>query len=164
MKKISCAVFTLVSILAVAQAPLEKGKLQLNGGFGFSSWGSPVYVGADYGIHNMITLGSELSYQTYSYLGIKSTIIGIQFNGNYHFNEILDIPSEWDFYAGLNASYYNWNVKDSNTNISFTEDEPFGISAQVGGRYFFNDKFGVNLEYGGGSVTNGGKIGITYKL
>ena len=31
-------------------------------------------------------------------------------------------------------------------------------------RYFFNNKLGGNIEFGGGSATAGGKIGLTIKL
>jgi hypothetical protein len=39
-----------------------------------------------------------------------------------------------------------------------------GIGAQVGGRYYFTDKFGVNVEIGGGNAFSGGKIGVSIKL
>ncbi|WP_366185107.1 hypothetical protein [Flavobacterium ovatum] len=42
--------------------------------------------------------------------------------------------------------------------------ENLGLGLQIGGRYFFTDRFGINLQFGGGNVTSGGKIGITYKL
>lgn len=164
MKKIIlfCTVF-LASLIANAQAPLEESKLQLNAGFGASGWGTPVYVGLDYGLGNNFTIGAEASYRSYTSYGYKSTIIGLQGNANYHFNEILEIPSQWDFYAGASLNYYNWSFEDD-----FAEDvvdnSNFGIGLQVGGRYFFNEKFGINIEAGGGNATSGGKIGITYKL
>jgi len=145
-----------------SQAPLEKGNIQLNAGFGFSSWSNPIYFGADYGLKDNISMGAEVSYQSYKTLGFTSTIIGVQANGNYHFNELLKIPSKWDVYAGLNVNYYNWIIKNSNS--SLIDDEPFGLGGQIGARYFFSEKFAVNLEFGGGSVNNGGKIGVTYKL
>jgi hypothetical protein len=37
-----------------------------------------------------------------------------------------------------------------------------GLGAQIGGRYFFKDNFGLNLEFGGGNALSGGKFGITY--
>ena len=51
MKKIIFLVaVAFMSIGAFAQAPLENGALQLNAGLGTSGWGTPVYVGLDYGI------------------------------------------------------------------------------------------------------------------
>lgn len=164
MKKLllTIIIFLLEVASANAQAPLEEGKLQINAGFGSTGWGTPVYVGLDYGLGNNFTLGGEISYRNYKYYSFSSTIIGFQGNGNYHFNEILNIPSEWDFYAGLSLNYYNWSYDDDLGNNYFVDDTNFGIGAQIGGRYFFNDKFAINVEGGGGNATSGGKIGITY--
>jgi hypothetical protein len=164
MKRLINLSVLLLTISSFAQAPLEKGKIQLNAGFGTSNWSTPIYFGADYMISNPITIGLEASYQSYTTYGIKSTIIGLQANGNYHFNELLEISNEWDAYAGLNLNYYNWKFKDSDTNTHLVDDEPFGVGVQIGGRYFFNEKFAVNLEFRSGNVTTGGKIGITYLL
>ena len=164
MKKVILFI-TLVfsSFLVNAQAPLEEGNLQIDAGLGSSGWGTPVYVGLDYGIATNFTIGVEASYRSYTNYGYKSTIIGIQGNGNYHFNEILNIPSKWDFYAGLSLNYYIWSF-DTDFANEVIDDSNFGVGAQIGGRYFFNDKIAINLEAGGGNATSGGKIGITYKF
>lgn len=166
MKKIILlAAICFMSIGAFAQAPLENGATQLNAGLGTSGWGTPIYVGLDYGVGNDFTVGGELSFRSYkeSYgvADYSSSIISIAANGNYHFNTLLDIPSEWDFYAGLGLGYYIWNIDND---YPGSNNSGIGIGAQIGGRYFFNDNFGVNLELGGANVTSGAKIGITYKL
>jgi len=163
-KNILSILLCLTALSSFAQSPLEVGKLQLNAGVGTSGWGTPVYIGLDYGIHKDITLGGELSYQSYNYGAnkYKSSILGINVNGNYHFNRILDIPSKWDLYAGLGLNYYIWNY--DNNQYKYDNASDFGLGAQIGARYFFTNKFGINLELGGGNATNGGKIGITYKL
>ncbi|HPV57072.1 MAG TPA: hypothetical protein PKW61_08105, partial [Tenuifilaceae bacterium] len=94
MKKIVVlASFVFLSLATFAQAPLSKGEKQLNAGVGFSSWGVPLYVGMDFGVHPDITVGGEFSFRSYSqkFAGTKysSTIFGISGNGNYHFNRIL---------------------------------------------------------------------------
>ncbi len=33
---------------------------------------------------------------------IIAQYFGLSFNGNYHFNTVLEIPKDWDLYAGLN--------------------------------------------------------------
>ncbi len=166
MKKIVLSIGLLFFVvLAMAQSPLPKGKSQLNAGLGFSSWGVPVYVGFDYGVHKDISIGGELNFHSYheKYYGstYNHTVLGLLFNSNYHFNTILQIPSNWDFYAGLNIGFNFWNSPDG---YPGGYDNGFGLGAQVGGRYFFNNKFGINLEFGGGSASTGGKIGITIKL
>ncbi len=159
--------FVLIAAFAVtyAQSPIGRGESQLNAGLGLSSWGLPVYVGLDYGVHEDITVGGELSFRSYND-NIMSTkyrhsIIGISGNGNYHFNRVLNIPTPWDFYAGLNLGFYVWNSPSAYVG---NHSSGLGLGGQIGGRYFFSDKFGVNLEFGGGSAFGGGKIGITVKL
>ena len=164
MKKIALLVAFFAFGFTNAQAPLEEGGLQLNAGIGTSGWGTPVYVGLDYGIATNFTLGGELSYQSYNTSGFKNSILGIQANGNYHFNEVLNMSSEWDFYAGASLSYYNWNSKYNGVKQDYNGADDIGVGLQVGGRYFFNDNFGINLQIGGSSALSGGKIGITYKL
>lgn len=165
-KNILLAAVGLVSFGALAQGSLEKGKLQLNAGLGTSGWGIPVYVGLDYGIHRDITLGGELSYRSdsrvYASNKYKSSAIGIGINGNYHFNRILDMSNNWDLYAGLGLNYYVWSY--DNDLYKTNDNSDIGLGAQLGARYFFTDKFGINLELGGGNAVNGAKIGITYKL
>jgi outer membrane immunogenic protein len=139
-------------INASAQSPIKKDQAQLNAGLGFSSWGIPLYLGLDYGIHDDITIGGELSIHSYN------TALGLSANGNYHFNRILELPSEWDFYAGLNMGFYYWNTYRS------LRTSGLGIGIQVGGRYYINEKVSLNLEFGGGNAFSGGRFGVTIKL
>lgn len=165
MKKIGFLI--LLSVITVftvnAQSPLDRGNKQLNAGVGFSGWGIPLYVGVDFGVSRDITLGFEVSARFYnqnlSGTTYNSSIIGLAGNGNYHFNTILEMPSDWDFYAGLNIGYFIWA---SPTDYPGTGSSGLGLGAQIGGRYFFSNNFGLNLEFGGGNAFYGGKFGITY--
>jgi hypothetical protein len=145
-----------------SQSPVLKGKSQFNAGLGLSSWGVPVYLGLDYGIHQDITVGGELSYRGYrdriNSVKYSHSVIGISGNGNYHFNSILNIPSVWDFYAGLNIGFYIWELAKD---YPGSHTSGLGLGAQVGGRYYFTDGVGANLEFGGGNAFSGGKIGIS---
>lgn len=157
--------FLLVSSLIFAQSPISKGESQLNAGVGLSSWGVPVFVGLDYGVHPDITVGGELSFRQYKdkYVNVNydHSVIGISGNGNYHFNRVLEIPNNWDLYAGLNLGFYIWNSPDD---YQGSHSSGLGLGGQIGGRYYFNDKVGLNLEFGGGNAFSGGKIGVTIKL
>lgn len=159
-------IFALVIISissAMAQSPLAKGGKQFNVGVGFSGWGIPLYAGLDLGIYQDITVGIEGSFRSYNQniAGTKygSTIISVAGNGNYHFNRLLEIPSNFDFYAGLNLGFNFWS---SPAGYPGSGASGLGVGAQVGGRYFFKNNFGLNLEFGGGNATSGGKFGITY--
>lgn len=149
------------TLTASAQATLGEGNAQLNAGVGLSGWGIPLYVGVDYGITQDITVGGELSYRSHTRYETTYTGIAVSANGNYHFNRVLEIPSEIDFYAGLSLGYYYWTTNEIHSDDYLTSR--LGFAAQIGGRYFFSDKFGLNLEIGGGNVF-GAKAGITYKF
>ena len=166
MKKLIILSLLLVaSQVSFAQYFLSKGQSQLNAGLGFSSWGLPVYIGFDAGVHPDISVGGEFSFRSYNnnYQDNKyrHNIIGISANGNYHFNSVMDIPKEWDFYAGLNLGFYFWN---SDPDYNGDGSSGLGLGAQVGGRYYFSNKFGINLEVGGGNAFSGGKFGVTVRL
>ena len=169
-KLILLFVFAFASNGIFAQAPLEEGKIQLNAGVGASGWGIPIYFGLDYGLAPDWTLGGEVSFQAdndpYYYdnkhYDYKSRAVGIGVNGNYHFNTLLNMPSNFDFYAGGAVTFFIWDYKDYKNN-PHPDNASVGLGVQVGGRYFFNDKFGVNLEFGGGTATGGAKVGVTFK-
>lgn len=166
MKKQFLIIIMLISASTFfAQGPISQGQSQINGGVGLSSRGIPVYLGFDYGVHPDVTLGAELSYRKYddNWKSNKynHSIVGILGNANYHFNNILNIPSPWDFYAGLNLGYYSWS---SPRNYEGSYNSGIGLGAQIGARYYFNNNIGVNLEFSGGNVLSGGKFGLTIKL
>jgi hypothetical protein len=166
MKRILSILLLLTVITAVnAQNPLPKGKSQLNVGIGLSDWGIPVYLGIDHGISTDFTIGGELSYRSYKENWkdnrFKHSITGISANLNYHFNRILKIPKEFDLYAGANVGFYVWSSPDT---YDGDHSSGLGLSGQVGGRYYFNNKIGFNLEVGGGNAFSGGKFGLTFRL
>ncbi len=165
MKKFIVAFILLIATSSVfAQGPITKGQAQINAGVGLSTWGVPLYVGFDYGVHPDITLGAELSYRSYNDkwhdYKYHHSIVGILGNANYHFNTVLNIPSRWDFYAGLNLGFYTWN---SPNDYEGSHSSGIGLGAQIGGRYYFSNKVGINLEFGGGNAFSGGKFGLTIK-
>ena len=166
MRKIIFTITLLIlSTTLFSQSRISKGDRQLDAGVGLSTWGLPLYIGLDFGIQDDITVGGELSYRSYrdkwndDYY--NHSIIGIIGNGNYHFNSILDLPKEWDFYGGLNIGFYMWN---SPSGYGGSGSSPLGLGLQVGGRYFLNSNLGLNLELNGGNSVSGTKFGITYKF
>lgn len=165
MKKLLFCIFLLSIGTSFSQSMLGKGGTQLNAGVGLSSWGFPVYIGFDYGVHKDVSIGMELSYRSYrerwkDYY-YKNTIWGISGNANYHFNSLLHIPQKWDFYAGINIGFYIWDTDD---NYLGNHSSGLGLGGQIGIRYYFSERFGLNLEGGGGNAFSGGKFGITIGL
>jgi outer membrane immunogenic protein len=168
MKKITFVLFLTLAGLTTsfAQGSLANGAKQVNAGIGFSNYGVPVYLGVDFGVHESITVGPKFSYRrfndNYFNSDFTQSLIVISFNGNYHFNKLIELPREWDLYAGVTLGYYIWSSSKIN-GIEVGQSSGVGFDAQIGARYFFSDKFGVNLEFGGGTGT-GGSFGITIKL
>lgn len=159
MKKLVLTICALsIVLLSFGQkandVKLDKGKLQFNAGVGLSTWGIPVYVGADYWLTQEITIGIEASARWRLRWGYGT--IGGSVNGNYHFAKILQLPDNIDVYAGLSAGPYIY--------IGSGYINPFdiGIGGQIGGRYKFNDKMWFHVELGGGTLS-GAKAGITIR-
>lgn len=130
-------------------APLAKGEKQLNFGGGFSTHGLPVYVSMDFALHKDITLTPEvhmrLPFNGNDFSG------GIMVKADYHWNYLIGIPSNWDFYAGLRAG------------INFGGDIFPDLGIQVGGRWYWSDKWGLNLEIAGGTGFDT-TFGVSMKL
>ncbi len=150
---------------------LGERALRINAGLGFNSsnWGVPIYAGLDYSIHPDITAGAVLSYasRTYNYevYSNKGTWVGIGVKGDYHFNSLLEIPNNWDVYAGLTLSYNYFSYDQSwAANYSNYDTSGLGLSIQIGGRYYFNEQWAINLELGGNSIASSGKLGVSYNF
>lgn len=154
----------LFSAIVFGQYPLRKGGVQLNTGVGLSGWGVPVYAGFDYGVHKDISVGGEISFRSYNEKGSSKdynhSIIEILACGNYHFNSIMKIPNDFDFYMGLSLGYWIWS---SPAGYGGAKVSGIGLGAQIGGRYYFNKNLGINLEINGSSAS-GAKFGISYLL
>lgn len=166
MKKFILAIGVFLLFGATyGQSPLPIGKTQLNAGLGLSEWGAPFYIGIDYSVNKDITVGGEYSYRSYydywDDIRFHHSIMGFSGNGNYHFNSLLKIPQMWDFYAGLNLGFFVWSSPDD---YHGSHTSGLGLGAQIGGRYYFTNKFGLNLEFGGGNEFSGGKFGVSIKL
>ncbi len=158
----------MMSIVALAQNPLAVGSSQLNVGVGLSEWGIPIYGGLDFCVDKDITLGAELSFRSYNEGNdhwknkyYRSSIIGISGNFNYHFNSALKISRKYDLYAGLNLGFYTWS---SPVGYEGNHTSGIGLGVQVGARYYFSNKVGLNLELGTGNAFSGGKFGLSIKL
>ncbi len=79
---------------------------------------------------------------------------------NYYFDNIFGISNDsWDVYGGVGAGYALYNGDEVDI------DGDFDLGLHVGARWFWNDKWGIYLEGGGGSTTGAmGGLGLTVKL
>ena len=112
-------------------------------------------IGVNYEIpiHKDITIAPGVSTNT--------NLDWLTFNAraNYYFDSLFGITdSAWDVYGGVGAGFATYNGDDD-------DDDGFDIAAHAGARWFWNDKWGVYAELGGGSLQGAtGSVGVTVKL
>ena len=131
-------------------APLPKGGKQINFGAGFSTKGVPIYASFDFALHKDVTLTPEIHavipFPDEKFSG------GVLVKADYHWNYLIGIPSEWDFYAGARAGF------------GFGDDDFFPeLGIQVGGRWYWTDSWGLNAELAAGTGF-GFTFGLSKKL
>ena len=78
---------------------------------------------------------------------------------NYYFDNIFGLSDEaWDVYGGIGGGYAIYNGNEN-------KDSGFDAGLHIGGRWFWNDTWGIYLEFGGGSTQGAtGGLGVTMKL
>lgn len=175
-KRIFISVFVLFVVFSTSSYaqfnPYSEKTNLLTVGVGASGWGIPIFARYEVPVADNITVGGSASFQSkgenFGSGKWNHTIVGLNARGSYHFNEILDMPDEWDLYGGASLGYYIWNTKynGSGTLFDYSGSGSGGLSigAHVGARYFFKDNMAINLDLGGGSVLSSGTIGVTFLL
>lgn len=108
------------------------------------------------GISYDIPVATDIAISPFAGTDFELDFLTIGVKGSYYFDNLLALPAEWDFYGGANAGYA--------LGIDNTQDNGFNMGLQVGGRWFWNDKWGLYLELGGGNIGATGGLGITMKL
>jgi len=165
MKKIIFA-FLLMAFAFGAQAQYK----QLNVGVGLDGNSVPLFVGLDLPVAKNFTMGGELGWRRYNQHWTKydyyEDAVHFLVNGNYHFGEVLKLPKQWDIYGGLNIGFVKWSNNWDNTWGKYSESHTTGLmlGAQVGVRYYFNDKIGLGLEFCGGNQVTSTKLGLSIRF
>lgn len=118
-------------------------------------------IGANYEIpvHKDITIAPGIGTN----LDLDWLNIGVK--GNYYFDNVFGISDEaWDVYGGLNLGYSVF-MGDNDPNDNDKDESDINLGLQIGGRWFWNDKWGVYLEIAGGNVSGlSPMIGVTVKM
>lgn len=182
MKKAITITIFLLLCLGIKAQDENKNKLPkfFNLGIGISNWGIPVYVGAEFPIgEKNQTLSFDASYQTQTEtyglwfgneLKWRHTIIGISGAYNYYFDELVELDSKFDLYAGIGLGLYIWRTKLTDTYNGFNETYSgtgsggVGIDFLAGVRYHLNNKLALNARFGGGSILSSGRFGLSLKF
>lgn len=112
-------------------------------------------VGVSYEIpvSNVITIAPT----AYTNFNLSHLTLGVK--ANYYFDDLIGLPSEWDVYGGVNGGF---GVVVNNDN-SLENGINFGL--QIGGRWFWNETWGIYIEGGAGAVGGAaGGLGLTMVL
>ena len=139
-----------VCFLGIGTQAQEMKKDQLVGSARINFWPS-VNVSADYGLvdhlinkNDAISVGGQVGVFMWND-GYESHInFTLTARGNFHYQFIDNL----DTYAGLQIGLHTAGL---------------GFGFDLGARYYFNDKFAANLEFGGCGFT-GVSAGISMKL
>ena len=108
--------------------------------------GTGLYASIEFPVSSVITVAPQISTD----YNFNSFVIAGK--GNFYLDEVFEMDDAWDVYAGANLG---WRVDTGN--------DGFNWGIQVGARWFWSDKWGVNVEFGGGSGVLGG-VGVTMKM
>lgn len=143
MKKMTFVLLIMLTI--VATTTYGQATRQLNFGF----------VGASYDI----PLGKNITIAPVASVDLDFDYITLGAKANYYFDTLLKLPNQWDVYGGAGAGFAVLLSDDIN------KSSELDLGLQIGGRWFWNEKWGVYVEFGGGNTSGGsGGVGLTMRL
>ena len=140
MRLLLILLLSLISFKTLqAQSFTGKGDQKLQAGFTFYGYGTGIKASYDYGLNETFSIGVGANFFN---TGTYSSGFFIFGRGDYHFQEIIDIPNELDLYLGAE--------------LGLIGNNNFGIGGHFGARYEFASNFSAFLEVG-----SNGAIGVT---
>lgn len=153
-------IFLGLSQTSKAQDGYAEGNIDLFVDFGFTTGLGivPVTVGGNYMVLDFLSVGAEIGFRMDNYKLYFSPALGTQkfkrkggciiTRGDYHFNDLLDLPGEFDVFAGIDigVGFYGEGKYDiytyDGTNVYFL------AGPHIGGKWFFSEKFGIHAITG----------------
>ena len=100
-----------------------------------------------------ITLGPQAG------LDLAINYLNLGFRADYHFNTLMGIPQNWDFYAGATTGF---SIILQSNDIKVKNGVLGG--AQVGGRWYWSSRWGLNVEFGISNLFGSGRVGLSARL
>lgn len=107
------------------------------------------------GVSYEIPIASAITIAPAAFTNFDLAYLTLGVKANFYFDDLFGLPNEWDVYGGANGGFALG--LDNNGN-------DFDLGLQVGGRWFWSDKWGVYLEGGGGKLGGNGGVGLTMKM
>jgi len=110
-------------------------------------------VGASYEIP--VSENITIAPTAFTNFDVNYLTLGVK--ANYYLDSIFDLPKDWDVYGGANLGF--------GLGIGNGYSNGLDLGLQLGARWFWNEKWGVYLEAGGGKLAGASYgIGLTLKL
>lgn len=93
------------------------------------------------------------------YYKYNEVVIPVGIKGYYYFDDLLNVTSDWDLYAGasvgvaiINSHWENGYLGDKNV---YHKGSPVFANLHIGASYHFNDRVGAYLDLSSGTSTIG---------
>lgn len=86
------------------------------------------------------------------------TVVPIGVKGTYYFDELLNAPKEWDFYAAASLGFSYSHISWDNGNGSYGNLEkpnPLFLTIHIGAEYHVSKRTGIYLDLANGLSTAG---------
>lgn len=110
------------------------------------------------GVSYEIPVSSAITIAPTAFTNFDLNYLTLGVKGNYYFDELFGLPSAWDVYGGANVGFGIY-MGDG------TDSSELDLGLQVGGRWFWSEKWGVYAEIGGGKLGGGAYgLGVTMKM
>lgn len=166
MKRFLILSFLLITVLSVNAQSHRAGNLFATAGIGLgtygyhsvplrSSFGLPLTLEVDYGIHDYVSLGG--------YFGIlfkdRGSALGFGGRGSFHFWQLINDKVSGDLMGDVFDIYVSVY---SGGEVSGIYADRFRIGGILGGRWFFNPNMALTAEFGG--PMSYFMAGISFKL
>lgn len=140
MKKI---LLSLIAVFCLSFSGYSQAQKYLNLGL--------IGASVEFPVASAITVGPA------AYTNFDLNYLTLGAKGNYYFDDLFGLPSEWDVYAGANLGF--------GVAMNSDNDSDLDLGLQVGGRWFWSDKWGLYVELGGGKLGGAAYgIGVTMKM
>ena len=132
---------------AQAQAWDGEGDVKVYGGYTNVGGKSGFELGTDYALSDFVSLGGQITYVSVKKHddGHNSFLVGYDLSlmGNYHWAEVLKLPSILDIYTGVSVGLRTGGLQ---AGVRYNFSETFGFYGQVRQNLF--KTFGDDEDYG----------------
>ena len=132
---------------AQAQAWDGEGDIKVYAGYANVGGRSGIELGSDYALSDYVSVGGQLTYVNVKDYdeGHYRDLMGYDFSltGNYHWAEVLKLPSVLDIYSGVSVGLRTAGLQ---AGVRYNFSETFGLYGQV--RQNLLKTFGDDVEHG----------------